>query len=277
MALKAYLKASAMSMAYPLKEKEFPEIVIPGLGIKVWCKEGTLVGCKGEYREFYVSFTDYQLFTGQARKVNDTLLMKELKPVFTELKKEYALDFDELLNILDAVSDKAREFTKAKPKARSLHALSKIKTRFERYYKMENKETKRWRAQKGEIYYLVHHRLGACSNVEGNGTIDSEIDFISGNYFRTLEEAEQVSEEITKTLLRANNELRDFEWALMQLRKGLRVRRLSWGRCYPSHLYIDPVENCVLEVCITHNEFFTSSEVHLFSDDILAADWELYV
>lgn len=44
MALEAYLKASAMSMAYPLKEKEFPEIVIPCLGIKVWCKEGALSG-----------------------------------------------------------------------------------------------------------------------------------------------------------------------------------------------------------------------------------------
>lgn len=133
MALEAYLKTSAISMEYPLKEKEFPEVIIPGLGIKVWCKEDKLVGCKGEYREFYVSFTDYQLFTGQARKINDTLLMKELKPVLSELKTLYALDFDELLNILDAVADKAREFTKAKPKARSLHALSKIKTRFERY------------------------------------------------------------------------------------------------------------------------------------------------
>lgn len=120
MALEAYLKASAISLAYPLKEKEFPEIVMPGLGIKIWCKEDKLVGCSGEYREFYVSFWDYQLFTGQARTINDTLLMKELKPVLTELKKEYALDFDELLNILDAVSDKAREFTKAKPKARPL-------------------------------------------------------------------------------------------------------------------------------------------------------------
>lgn len=133
MALEAYLKASAISMEYPLKEKEFPEIVIPGLGIKVWCKEGTLVGCKGEYREFYVSFTDYQLFAGQARKINDTLMMRELKPVLWELKTGYALDFDELLNMLDAVADKVREFTKTRPKARSLHALIKIKTRFERY------------------------------------------------------------------------------------------------------------------------------------------------
>lgn len=131
MALEAYLKASAISLAYPLKENEFPEIVIPRLGIKIWCKEGRLVGCAGEYREFYVSFTDYQLFTGQARKINDTLLMKELKPVLTELKKGYALDFDELLNMLDAVSDKVREFTKTKPKEKSLHALAKIKTRFE--------------------------------------------------------------------------------------------------------------------------------------------------
>lgn len=133
MALKAYLKASAISLEYPLKEKEFPEIVIPGLGIKIWCKEDKLVGCSGEYREFYVSFLDYQLFTGQACKVNDTLLMQELKPVLTELKKEYALDFDELLNMLDAVADKVRESTKTKPKVRPLHALSTIKTRFERY------------------------------------------------------------------------------------------------------------------------------------------------
>ena len=133
MALKAYLKASAISLEYPLKEKEFPEIIIPGLGIKVWCKEDKLVGCAGEYREFYVSFTDYQLFTRQARKINDTLMMRELKPVLSELKTGYALDFDELLNMLDAVADKAREFTKTKPKVRSLHALNKIKTRFERY------------------------------------------------------------------------------------------------------------------------------------------------
>lgn len=131
MALEAYLKASAISLAYPLKEEEFPEIIIPGLGIKVWCKEDKLVGCAGEYREFYVSFTDYQLFTGQASKINDTLMMRELKPVLWELKTGYALDFDELLNMLDAVSDKVREFTKTRPKARSLHALSKIKTRFE--------------------------------------------------------------------------------------------------------------------------------------------------
>lgn len=130
---KSFLQRSCISLAYPLKENEFPEIVIPCLGIKIWCKEDKLVGCSGEYREFYVSFTDYQLFTGQARKINDTLLMKELKPVLTELKKEYALDFDELLNMLDAVADKVREFTKTRPKARSLHALSKIKTRFERY------------------------------------------------------------------------------------------------------------------------------------------------
>ena len=133
MALEAYLKASAISLEYPLKEKEFPEIIMPSLGIKIWCKEDKLVGCAGEYREFYVSFTDYQLFTGQARKINDTLLMKELKPALTELKKEYELEFEDVLTILDAVADKAREFTKTKPKVRSLHALSKIKTRFERY------------------------------------------------------------------------------------------------------------------------------------------------
>lgn len=128
---KSSLQRSCISMAYPLKGDEFPEIVMPGLGIKIWCKEDKLVGCAGEYREFYVSFLDYQLFAGHTHKINDTLLMKELKTVLTELKKEYALDFDELLNILDAVSDKAREFTKAKPKARSLHALSTIKTRLE--------------------------------------------------------------------------------------------------------------------------------------------------
>lgn len=119
MALEAYLKASAMSMAYPLKEKEFPEIVIPGLGIKIWCKEDKLVGCAGEYREFYVSFSDYQLFTGQARKINDTLMMRELKPVLSELKTGYALDFDELLNILDAVADKAREFHKSETESKA--------------------------------------------------------------------------------------------------------------------------------------------------------------
>lgn len=139
---------------------------------------------------------------------------------------------------------------------------------------MENKETKRWHAKEGEIYYLVHHRLGACSNIEGNGTIDSDIDFISGSYFRTLEEAEQVSEEITKTLLRANNELRDFEWALQKMKEGLRVRRAT----FRPGLHIMLIDGQLYYFELQKDHFYEGYSWQMISsNNILAADWELYV
>lgn len=143
---------------------------------------------------------------------------------------------------------------------------------------MENKKTKRWHAQKGERYFFINQEMSVTSWVEDNYDID-DILFEHGNYFRTRKEALKVLEENKKTLMRHHGELRDFEWALMQLRKGLRVRRSSWGRYCPSHLYIDPTEdNLLVEVRINCNGmFFTSSEACLFSDDVFADDWELYV
>lgn len=142
---------------------------------------------------------------------------------------------------------------------------------------MENKKTKRWQAQKGERYFLIDSWGDVIGHINDDYEVDNML-FEYGNYFRTRKEALKALEENKKTLMRCHDVLRDFEWALQKMKEGLRVRRSSWGRYYPSHLYIDPTEdNLLVEVRINCNGmFFTSSEACLFSDDVFADDWELY-
>ncbi|SFB88223.1 hypothetical protein SAMN02745150_01172 [Brevinema andersonii] len=132
-----YLQVPDIVLEYPLKEKEFPEIVMPNLGIVVWCKEGSFRSSGFQtmdlpYREFHVIIKHYEFFKFMAPKIQDSLLMKECESVLPELKKEYALTLDDVLNIFDAILDKAREFTKKRLMSRYQCTIRAMNSWFER-------------------------------------------------------------------------------------------------------------------------------------------------
>lgn len=56
---------------------------------------------------------------------------------------------------------------------------------------------KRWRAEKNKTYYLINYYGHVCDVIEENIERDNEF-FEQGNYFKTLEEAQKVKEELDK-------------------------------------------------------------------------------
>jgi hypothetical protein len=64
----------------------------------------------------------------------------------------------------------------------------------------KRQEPKRWRAKKGELYYLIHlEDMGFCrgANLDKYNEDDNEY-YEYGNYFKTKEQAQEVADELNK-------------------------------------------------------------------------------
>lgn len=65
---------------------------------------------------------------------------------------------------------------------------------------------KRWRAEKEERYYFINPSFEVVSSSEVYDRVDNNR-FNAGNYFRTEEQAEQVSKLLEETLIKFHEEL----------------------------------------------------------------------
>ncbi len=61
----------------------------------------------------------------------------------------------------------------------------------------KRQEPKRWRAEKGDIYYSFTSNFGVEESIEDNYYLDNKA-YDSGNYFKTKEEAQEVADKLNK-------------------------------------------------------------------------------
>lgn len=119
-------------------------------------------------------------------------------------------------------------------------------------------EQKRWRAEIGGKYWIVHDDFIVCQHTDDRHRMDN-INYQNRNYFRTEAEAQAAADEMRKVLLRAAGELHDFQWAVAEIEKGNIVHRK--GRIERYHKHVGYIE---------------WSDYALTLDDFLATDWQIY-
>jgi hypothetical protein len=73
------------------------------------------------------------------------------------------------------------------------------------FERVEPPKPKRWRAAEGEIYWLVNMFVRVDSNVDRRSESHDSL-FKTGNYFRTVEQAEQYAEKVRDVFEQAKGE-----------------------------------------------------------------------
>lgn len=141
-------------------------------------------------------------------------------------------------------------------------------------------ENKRWRADKGEIFYYI------CADFCVKRRADQRDYFADHcykdrNYFRTKKAAQKSAEEIIKVLKRANDELCDFQWGLMKMRQGKRVTRKAY-RIQKEYEYDfwQMINGEIMQYWLTPEHFYEEFKCNYISIekncDFFATDWEIY-